>query len=231
MIMTKVKICGITNKEDAFWASSLGADFIGLNFYKNSLRKVSVVNAKEIVSSLPKFTTPVAVFVDEDLEQVIKICKKVGINYVQLHGEETLEYSKELKIKYPELKIIKVIKIKPQFENQQNIESYINTIFSQLKQFSEVVDYFMFDTYIEGIPGGTGEKFDLNVVAQIKNLLQKESININFFVAGGLNIDNVEEVVKLLEPWCVDVCSGVERLPRRKDFEKMKVFIRKVKTL
>jgi phosphoribosylanthranilate isomerase len=229
--MTKVKICGITNKEDAFWASSLGTDFIGINFYKDSVRKVSVSNAKEIVSSLPKFTIAVGVFVDEELDQVIKICKKVGITYVQLHGNETVEYCKELKLKFPEIKIIKVIKIKPGYENQQNIQEYVNTIFEQVKHFSEVVDYIMFDTYIETAVGGTGEKFDWNVLVEIKNLLQKENININFFVAGGLNADNVEEVVELLDPWCVDVCSGVERLPRRKDFEKMKVFIRKVKNI
>jgi phosphoribosylanthranilate isomerase len=229
--MTKVKICGITNKEDAFWASSLGADFIGVNFYKNSVRKVSVSNAKEIVSSLPKFTTPVGVFVDEELDQLIKICKKVGISYVQLHGNETVEYCKGLKMKLPDVKIIKVIKIKPKCEDQQNIQEYINSIFEQVKQFSEVVDYIMFDTYIDTVVGGTGEMFDWNVLVEIKNLLQKENININFFVAGGLNADNVEEVVELLEPWCVDVCSGVERLPRRKDFEKMKTFIRKVKNV
>jgi len=229
--MTKVKICGITNKEDAFWASSLGADFIGVNFYKNSLRKVSVSNAKEIVSSLPKFTTPVGVFVDEELEQLVKVCKKVGITYVQLHGDETVEYCKELKMRLPDVKIIKVIKIKPKCEDQQNVPEYINSIFEQVKQFSEVVDYIMFDTYIETAVGGTGEKFDWNVLVEIKNLLQKENININFFVAGGLNADSVEEVVELLDPWCVDVCSGVERLPRRKDFEKMKAFIRKVKNV
>ena len=229
--MTKVKICGITNKEDAFWASSLGADLIGLNFYKNSIRKVSVSNAKEIVFSLPKFTTPVGVFVDEELEQLIKICKKIGIFYVQLHGNESVEYCKELKLRFPEIKIIKVIKIKPEYEEKQNIQEYINTIFEQVKQFAEIVDYIMFDTYIETAVGGTGEKFDLNVLLEVKNLLLKENININIFVAGGLNADNVEEVVELLEPWCVDVCSGVERLPRRKDFEKMKVFIRKVKNL
>jgi phosphoribosylanthranilate isomerase len=229
--MTKVKICGITKKEDAFWASSLGTDFIGINFYKDSVRKVSISNAKEIVSSLPKFTIAVGVFVDEELDQVIKICKKVGITYVQLHGNETVEYCKELKLKFPEIKIIKVIKIKPGYENQQNIQEYVNTIFEQVKHFSEVVDYIMFDTYIETAVGGTGEKFDWNVLVEIKNLLQKENININFFVAGGLNADNVEEVVELLDPWCVDVCSGVERLPRRKDFEKMKVFIRKVKNI
>jgi phosphoribosylanthranilate isomerase len=229
--MTKVKICGITNKEDAFWASSLGTDFIGVNFYKNSVRKVSVSNAKEIVSSLPKFTPAVGVFVDEELDQLIKICKKVVITYVQLHGNETVEYCKELKLKFPEIKIIKVIKIKPGYENQQNIQESVNTIFEQVKHFSEVVDYIMFDTYIETAVGGTGEKFDWNVIVEVKNLLQKENININFFVAGGLNADNVEEVVELLDPWCVDVCSGVERLTRRKDFEKMKVFIRKVKNI
>jgi phosphoribosylanthranilate isomerase len=227
--MTKVKICGITNKEDAFWASSLGADFIGLNFYKNSIRKVSLKNAKEIVSSLPSYTLPVGVFVYEEVEELAKTCKKVGINYVQLHGREDVEYCKVLKLTLSEVKIIKVFKIKPEVEQQQ-LQEYSKNLFDQILLYKDYIDFILFDTYIETEPGGTGETFCWSVVKEIKNLLQSNNILLNFFVAGGLNENNVGEVVELLEPFGVDVSSGVERLPRRKDFEKMKNFIRKVKS-
>jgi phosphoribosylanthranilate isomerase len=227
--MTKVKICGITNKEDAFWASSLGADFIGVNFYKNSIRKVSLKNAKEIVSSLSSYTLPVGVFVDEEVEELAKTCKKVGINYVQLHGREDVEYCKVLKLTLSEVKIIKVFKIKPEVEQQQ-LQEYSKNLFDQILLYKDYIDFILFDTYIETEPGGTGETFCWSVVKEIKNLLQSNNILLNFFVAGGLNENNVGEVVELLEPFGVDVSSGVERLPRRKDFEKMKNFIRKVKS-
>ncbi len=227
--MTKVKICGITNKEDAFWASSLGADFIGLNFYKNSIRKVSVKNAKEIVSTLPSYTLAVGVFVDEEIEELLKTCRKTGINYVQLHGNEDVEYCKVLKLTFNEIKIIKVFKIKPEVEQQQ-LQEYSKNLFDKILLYKDYIDYLLFDTYIDLEPGGTGETFCWSVVKEIKNLLQSNNILLNFFIAGGLNENNVGEVIELLEPFGVDVASSVERLPRRKDFEKMKNFIRKVKS-
>lgn len=230
--MTKVKICGITNKEDAFWASSLGADFIGLNFVKDSLRKVSLNNAKEIINSLPSYTSCVCVFLNEDLNQLVKISKKLNVNYVQLHGEETPEYCSQLKLELPQLKIIKTIKIKPEEDiSQQEKENYILELSQKIENFLSYVDYILFDTYIEDQAGGTGKTFSWSVVKQIKEFLGSKSIQFKFFIAGGLTAENVEEAVEFLEPWGVDVASGVERLPRRKDFEKMKIFIRKVKNL
>ncbi|MFN3550621.1 MAG: phosphoribosylanthranilate isomerase [Endomicrobiia bacterium] len=226
----KVKICGITNKEDAFWASSLGADFIGLNFYKNSIRKVSLKNAKDIVNSLPSYTCVVGVFVDESLEEILKICSKVSFNYVQLHGNEEVEYCKNLKLSNSNIKIIKVFKIKPEVEIQ-NMEGYVESLYQKISQYKEYIDYLLFDTYIETEPGGTGEIFCWSVVKKLKEKMQNENFNINFFIAGGLNTDNVEKLIEELEPWGVDVASGVERLPRRKDFDKMKEFIRKVKSV
>lgn len=228
--MIKVKICGITNKQDAFWASSLGADFIGLNFCKQSLRKVSIKNAKEIVQSLPPYTSAVGVFVDETLEDIIKTCKKTGIKIVQLHGNENTEFCKQLKLSVPELEIIKVIKVK-QVEQVQNLQEYAEELYRIIMEYLSNVDYILFDTYIEGELGGTGEIFNWDVVGKIKEMLINNNINLKFFIAGGLTEENVEKVVELLSPWGVDVSSGVERLPRRKDFDKMKNFIRKVKNL
>ncbi|MCS7152179.1 MAG: phosphoribosylanthranilate isomerase [Endomicrobia bacterium] len=228
--MTKVKICGITNKEDAFWASSLGADFIGLNFCKTSIRKVSVKNAKQIVETLPQYTSAVGVFVDESQEEIIKICKKVRINIIQLHGGENIEYCKSLKQKKQDFVIIKVFKIK-QSSEIQNQGEYINSLYEAIIQYLPYIDYLMFDTYIDDQLGGTGRTFSWEIVAMLKELFIKNNIEIKFFIAGGLNEENVKDVIELLSPWAVDVASGVERLPRRKDFEKMKSFIRKVKSL
>lgn len=230
--MTKVKICGITNKEDAFWASSLGADFIGLNFCKNSLRKVSVSNAADIVASLPPYTTPVGVFVDEQIENITKICRKTKISYIQLHGSENAGFCQQVKVSLPEAKIIKVVKIKPEnVLDDTNVQEYAKNIYEKILEYIEFVNYILFDTYVESEIGGTGVPFCWQTVVEVKNILIQNDMKINFFVAGGLTVDNVEEVVELLDPWCVDVCSGVERLPRRKDYQKMKDFIRKVKSL
>jgi len=231
--MVKVKICGITNKEDAFWASSLGADFIGINFYKDSLRKISVKTAKEITDSVPKYTSVVGVFVNDLISEIIKTIKKVNIEYVQLHGEETKEICIELKSLLPQIKIIKVIKIKPENtsveQSQSENQASVNTTINQITDFLSCVDYILFDTQIDTQVGGTGEIFNWDIVLEIKKHFENSNAKLQFFVAGGLNPDNVSSVVELLEPFAVDVSSGIERLPRRKDFEKMKSFIRKAK--
>jgi phosphoribosylanthranilate isomerase len=233
--MVKVKICGITNKEDAFWASSLGADFVGLNFCKDSLRKVSVKTAKEITESLPKYTSVVGVFVNETLSEIVKTVKKVNLEYVQLHGEESKEICAELKSVLPRIKIIKVIKIAPQDlslsqqPETKEIQQSVNTIVEQITSFLPHIDYILFDTKIDGQIGGTGETFNWDTVLKIKNHFETQNFKLQFFVAGGLNTENVSSVIELLYPFAVDVSSGVERLPRRKDFEKMKLFIRKAK--
>src|ERR1700719_899563 len=95
--MPKVKICGVTNAQDALWAANLGADYIGLNFYSQSPRKISATNGKDIVSQLPPFVTTIGVFVDEDLAVVSKLIKSVPLNGVQLHGHETPDYCQSIK--------------------------------------------------------------------------------------------------------------------------------------
>jgi phosphoribosylanthranilate isomerase len=163
--------------------------------------------------------------------------KKINIEYVQLHGEETKEICKELKTLFPQIKIIKVIKINPKDvssdisaaqENLKNQE-FIATTINQINDFLSYVDYFLFDTKVDTETGGTGKNFDWEIVLEIKKHFENLNTKLQFFVAGGLNPENVTSVVELLEPYGVDVASGVERLPRRKDFEKMKSFIRNAK--
>lgn len=208
----KVKICGITNYEDALLAANLGADYVGFNFYKDSPRKISIKLAKEIISKLPHFVTPAGIFVNEDLDVVLKTVKKCGIKLIQLHGNENPDYCAEIFAKSA-IPIIKSFRVSDE-KSLEPISSYINT-----------VNYFLLDAYVAGVEGGTGEVFNWDLAVKVKEL------NKPIFLAGGLTYENVTTAIEKVLPFCVDVASGVERLPRRKDFEKMKLFIRSARGL
>lgn len=208
--MVKVKICGVTCKEDATWAVNLGADFIGFNFYKDSPRKVSLSYAQELVAVLPPFVFAVGVFVNDDIKNVVKIAEKLHLSLVQLHGDESLDFCKQVKEAMPEIKIVKAFRL----ENENSLTA--------LETYT-AADYFLLDAFVAGSPGGTGQGFDWNLAKQAKNFGKP------IFLAGGLNPDNVGEAVEKVKPFAVDVASGVERSPKRKDYEKMKEFITKAK--
>jgi phosphoribosylanthranilate isomerase len=210
--MAKIKICGITKEEDASLAMSLGADYLGFNFYKESARKVSPKMVDEIMGKLPPFVVPVGVFVDEDPKEIGKVVKRSGIKMLQLHGSESPEVCKSLKETYG-LPIIKGFRVAD--------ASIIETI----KAYVDVIDYVLVDTFVEGEAGGTGKTFDWEIALKAKELGKP------LFLAGGLTPENVEEAVEKVNPFAVDTASGVERLPRRKDYDKMKAFIRAAKGL
>jgi phosphoribosylanthranilate isomerase len=209
--MPKVKICGITNAQDALWAANLGADFIGLNFYAQSPRKVSVKHAKDLASQIPPFVTVVGLFVDEPFENVAKIVKKVSLKMVQFHGAETPEYCAQAVALG--VKVIKSLRL------QKPLEA------SDLVPYEHAVDYFLFDTYSPESAGGTGEAFNWEWIPAAAPLTKP------WFLAGGLNPGNVLEAVKKLHPPMVDVSSGVEKSPTRKDYEAMKTFIQAAKSI
>src|SRR3982751_2067175 len=127
--MIKIKICGITNTQDALWAVNLGTDYVGLNFYAQSPRKVSPANAKEIVSKMPPFVIPVGIFVDETVPAIAKLIKSVPLKAVQLHGSESAEVCRELKALG--VQVIKVISL----QGALNAEEWA--------PFKDVVDYFL----------------------------------------------------------------------------------------
>lgn len=212
--MVKVKICGITNTEDALWAASLGADYIGLNFYKNSLRNISVENARNIVEKLPHFVLPVGVFVDEDENKIQKVAKKTNIRIIQLHGNETPEKCRRIK-EVLSLPIIKAFKVKD--------ESIIETI----RDYLQDIDYILLDTHVEGMEGGTGEVFNWDIAVKVS----KEYCNKPLFLAGGITPENVTSAIEKVLPYGIDVASGVERSPRRKDYDKMRSLILSAKGL
>jgi len=207
--MVRVKICGITNEKDALWAVNLGADYIGFNFCKNSPRKISPKLATEIIGKLPPFTQPVGVFVNEEIRIVKRIAEKCRLGLVQLHGEESAEYCRNLGIASPRLKIIKAFRIRDK-ENLEGMEEY-------------AVDFYLLDSYVPGIEGGTGEIFNWDLAVEVKQSGKP------IFLAGGLTPNNVIEAIERVNPYAVDVASGVEKTPRRKDYELMRHFINRVR--
>ncbi len=201
--MVRIKVCGITRTEDAARAAHLGAWALGFIFYKKSPRFIGPAKAKKIIEALPPFVTPVGVFVDNNAGAVRDIISHCALHAVQLHGNEDHHFCHRLR-RY-NVKIIKAFKVGPGFDPSV-VDPY-------------KVDAFLFDTACEGQQGGTGQAFDWNILKDIK------SRNIPFIISGGLNNQNVIEAVNNLKPYAVDVNSGVEESPGKKDPRKMKEFI------
>ncbi len=205
--MTKVKICGITNYEDAAHAAILGADYIGFNFYENSPRHVDESEVKKFIDRLPKNTRKVGVFVNHDPEKVEKIVKSLDLDLIQLHGDESPAYCSKLRAK-TKRQVIKAFRVKGK-EGLEKIKDYH-------------VDYLMFDSHEEGLFGGTGKTFDWKIIKRA---------NKPFFLSGGLNPKNVKEAIRAAKPYAVDAASGVEANKRKKDYKKMEMFIGNAKSL
>lgn len=202
--MTWIKICGITNIEDALKVVELGADALGFVFYEKSPRKTTKEKAKEIISSLPKEVVKVGLFVDELEERVNEITSYCNFDILQFHGDETPDYCK----KFPQ-KIIKAFRIKDK-ESLVNIPKY-------------EVDYYLLDAYSQVAPGGTGRTFNWELAIEAKKFERP------IILSGGLNPENIIEAIEKVSPFGVDVSSGVESSPGKKDHKKLKEFITKVK--
>lgn len=195
--MVKVKICGITNEEDALLAVELGAHAIGFVFAE-SPRKISPVLAQEISNNLPSGVEKVGVFVDEEKDTVYKIASLCNLDILQLHGRESPSYCESF-----ELKIVKAIRA---------MDYSVLELLSQYK-----VDAFLLDAYVPNVPGGTGKTFDWGIARRAKDFGR-------IILSGGLNPDNVGKAIEKVEPYGVDVSSGVEVMPGKKDPEKLRAF-------
>ena len=163
--MIKIKICGITNAEDAMLAANLGADLVGFNFVKESPRKVSVKLASEVISSLPGFVASVGVFADEDLDALVKAAKKCALKYIQLHGSESPEYCATVFSK-TSLPIIKAFRVKD------------DSVVEEMKNYLNCADFFLLDAFSEDAAGGTGKVFNWDIALKARDL------NKPFFLAG-----------------------------------------------
>jgi phosphoribosylanthranilate isomerase len=203
--MIRIKICGITNLEDALLAAELGADALGFIFYPPSPRAIAPDAARAIIAQLPPLVTTVGVFVDEDAATVKELAAQVGLDWLQLHGKETPEYCRGLG-----RRIIKVFRI--QDENS----------LSGLAAYREVVQGLLLDTYKKGQVGGTGETFNWDLAREARQYGP-------IILAGGLTPANVVRAIAAAQPQAVDVASGVEARPGKKDPEKLKAFFAAVK--
>ena len=201
----RVKICGITNFEDAQVAVEAGAHALGFIFFSQSPRNISPAEAKRIIEQLPPFVARVGVFVNESFETILRIVKETGIDTVQLHGDESPELCEELARE--NLKVIKAFRIKD------------GNSLGALKDFR--VSAFLLDSYVPGQLGGTGAKFNWDLAVQASGL------GTPIILAGGLVPENVRDAISKVAPYGVDVSSGVELelAPGKKDHAKVRAFI------
>jgi phosphoribosylanthranilate isomerase len=203
MAEIRVKICGITNLEDALDAVAAGADALGFVFYKKSPRYVPPLKVQRIVSELPPFVTTVGLFVNEVTEKIVQTMTMTRLNVVQLHGDELPE---DCRLEpYP---VIKALPVRDA-ESLRGIDNY-------------PVSALLLDAWSGQQYGGTGKSFDWQLA---KNLTGR----IPLILAGGLNSDNVAEAIRVVNPYAVDVSSGVEERPGCKDNKKIIEFIQQVR--
>ncbi len=204
--MTKVKICGITNLEDALLSAKFGADALGFNFYAKSPRYTTPENARDITEKLPAEILKVGVFVNESLEKIIEIAGIAKLNALQLHGEETPEFAKELKTKTG-LEIIKAFRVSPTFKPEDVLQYQVDAI--------------LLDAYNPKEHGGTGETFDWEIAKKVQAIFPR------MYLAGGLNQENIATAIVEVRPFAVDACSGLELEKGLKDHNKLTEFLSK----
>ncbi len=213
--MTKIKICGLKTLEDAQKVNLYLPEYIGFVF-ANTKRFVTDEQALMIKQALDKRIQAVGVFVDDSMDHIISLCSKNIIDIVQLHGNESEEYVKKLK-NQTNTAVIKAIKV-------QSVKQVLHMM-------SEEADFLLFDTYKKGMYGGTGERFPLEVLKDSLSALLERNRRIKpYFLAGGFNSDNVEETIRQIGCYAVDVSTGVET-NGVKDGVKIKRFIEKVRTI
>ena len=204
-MIVKVKICGITNYEDATAAMDMGADLLGFNFYPDSPRYVTPEQAKGIINKLPGFIDIAGVFVNESVESIHETTAVCQLDWVQLHGDEDPDFCRSLLSH--NVKTMKAIRVKDQADIERADSFFTDAV---------LLDAFDPDKY-----GGTGLTFDWNVIGHISKRV---------FLAGGINPDNAAEAVRF-GVYGIDVCSGIEAEPGKKDHRKMKTLFENIRHL
>ena len=194
MTKVKVKICGITNWTDARRAVEAGAQFLGFNFYRPSPRYIQPAAARRIIRRLPDGIAAVGVFVNEPEANMLTIARRVGLDYLQLHGDEPPEQVARLKREIP---VIKAVRVRDSFRPKQ------------LDSFGRA-SAILLEGFDARRHGGTGKTFNWN-------LAHGSNGSRRIFLAGGLTPENVAEAIRVTRPYAVDVCSGVEARPGKKD--------------
>jgi phosphoribosylanthranilate isomerase len=203
--MVKVKICGITNWTDARNAFEAGADFLGFNFYRESPRYIAPAAARRIVRRLPDGVSSVGVFVNTPEAETLRIARKVGLDFVQLHGDESPDVVGRLQRTVP---VIKALRVRGTLRS------------SEVARFGGA-SAVLLDGFDRKLRGGTGKRVDWKLA---KRAGRKRRI----FLAGGVTPENAAEAVITAEPYAIDVCSGVESRPGKKDAARMKALVQAV---
>lgn len=199
---TEIKICGLTRVKDAEASVAFGAHYLGINFWPGSSRFLNLAQAQAIRAATPRETSLVGVFVNQSLVEIEAMVREVGLDKVQLHGEEDPAYLKEISVP-----VIKAFRVGPHFRE------------TDLEPWTEAWG-FLFDAYHEGEPGGTGRSWAWRPLAT--------AFPQKIFLAGGLAPTNVAQALDQAQPQVVDVCSGVEIAPGIKDFSLIQRFISEV---
>ena len=201
---TRIKICGITRIEDGLDAASAGADAIGFVFYAKSPRYVAPAQARVIADRLPPFVTSVGLFVDATPAEVRDVIRVARLDCLQFHGDESPDYCASFSMPF-----MKAARVR---SGQDLLQYSIDFRDAQA---------LLLDAYVEGVPGGTGQRFDWRLIPQ--------SLSLPIVLSGGLDADNVSDAISQVRPWAVDVSSGVEVSKGIKDTKKIEQFIRGVR--
>lgn len=200
--MTFIKICGLTNLEDALVALDAGADALGFNFYLPSPRYIPPDAAQRIIEKLPATILTVGVFVNEKSpESVASVADEVGLGAVQLHGDETPEFCRQLANRY----VIKALSVGSEFDPQRVKDYEVTAI--------------MLDAFDRKLRGGTGQVIDWSMARRTKELVPK------LFLAGGLSVANVRQAIAEVGPFGIDACSSLEISPGKKDAGRVRAFV------
>ena len=197
--MIRVKFCGFTHQDDVAQAVALGADALGFVFYGPSSRYVSPAHAQTLTRSVPAFVTRVGLFVNEEAETVQRIFEIARLNLIQYHGEESPEFCDAVGIPY-----IKAFRVRKGMDLRTEMDRYPNA------------SGFLLDAYVKGQPGGTGERFNWELIPHS---------HAPIILAGGLTPDNAKDAIDQVAPWALDVSGGIETKPGRKDPDKMARFM------
>jgi phosphoribosylanthranilate isomerase len=206
MYRTRVKICGITNLKDAKVAVDAGVDAIGLVFYENSPRYISISRAKEIIENITPFVNCVGLFVDADKEYINDVLEQVALDTLQFHGQES-----EPACALHNKPYIKAIRMNENINLSEEVEKYSSA------------SALLLDTYVKGLLGGTGTVFNWDMIPK--------NISKPIILAGGLDTSNVKDAIKKIRPYAVDVSGGVETEKGKKDPSKIKEFINETRNV
>jgi phosphoribosylanthranilate isomerase len=206
--MTFIKICGITNLDDALAAVDSGADALGFNFYKPSPRYITPQTARDIIAQLPNSVLTVGVFVNETEPQSVEnLARDAGVTAIQLHGDEPPDYCRDLKPRY----VIKALAAGADFDTER-AQSYD-------------VEAILLDTKDDALRGGTGRVFDWSIAQNVRRTVGK------LFLAGGLSLQNIEDAIQSVDPYGVDACSALEETPGKKNHQRMRAFVKKIRSV